>query len=120
MLLPRALVARELLPDTLREAGLEVDVVPVYQTAAARDAEALRATLSDVDIVMLTSSSTIQNLDALLGEGAKPALADKLLASIGPITTRTAEKLGHRVAVTAEVSTAPGLLAALEAHLSGA
>jgi len=40
------------------------------------------------------------------------------LASIGPITTKTAEDLGLAVAVTAEVSTATGLVDALERALS--
>jgi uroporphyrinogen III methyltransferase/synthase len=36
------------------------------------------------------------------------------VASIGPITTATAEKRGLEVAITAKVSTTAGLVAALE------
>ncbi len=118
VLLPRALVARELLPDTLRAAGMHVDVVPVYQTrtgSVARAAE-LRSLLPSIDVVMLTSSSTVQRLHELLGADAQALLANTALASIGPITTATANKLGHQVAVTASVSTVAGLTDALEAH----
>jgi uroporphyrinogen III methyltransferase/synthase len=119
VLLPRALVARETLPDTLRAAGMTVDVVPVYQTVAAgaADAERLRAMLrqAEIDVVTLTSSSTVDKLVELLGDDAVRLLNGVVLASIGPITTATAEGHGLRIAVTAEVSTSDGLVDALEA-----
>jgi uroporphyrinogen III methyltransferase/synthase len=119
VLLPRALVAREALPEALRLAGMAVDVVPVYQTrsAAGAEAERLRSMLRDgeVDVVTLTSSSTVDQLVALLGEAACELLESTTLASIGPITTATAEQHGLTVAVTAEHSTSEGLIDALEA-----
>jgi len=131
VLIPRALVAREVVPDVLRAAGCHVDVVPVYETVAPppERREALRALLSSggVDIVLLTSSSTATHLVDLLtpdtpsaGPSATALLAHTLIASIGPITTETARKKGLSVAVTAEVSTIPGLLAAIESHLTAA
>lgn len=117
VLLPRALVAREVLPDTLREAGFEVDVVPVYETVPASGTEALLATLEEgVDAMLFTSSSTVDNLVARLGQEATSRLEGVTLASIGPITTATAEAHGLTVAVTADVSTGPGLVDALEAY----
>jgi uroporphyrinogen III methyltransferase/synthase len=53
----------------------------------------------------------------VLGADAATLLADVTLASIGPITTQTAESLGLRVAVTASAYTTAGLLEALEAHV---
>jgi uroporphyrinogen III methyltransferase/synthase len=116
VLVARALVAREILPERLRAAGVEVDVVPVYQTvaASAERAAELCALLPSVDAVLLTSSSTAERLAALCGPDAPGALAHCTLASIGPVTTRTAERLGLRVAVTAAVSTTAGLIDALE------
>jgi len=119
VLLPRALVARETLPDSLRAAGFEVDVVPVYQTVVASQErrDELIELIPTIDIVMLTSSSTVTNLCALLGDEAPSLLAPCMLASIGPVTTNTAVELGLEVAVTSAESTTPGLIAALEAAL---
>ena len=130
VLIPRALVAREVVPDVLRAAGCHVDVVPVYETVAPPPERraALRALLSSggVDVVLLTSSSTATHLVDLLtpeapgGAGAAELLEKVLIASIGPITTETAKKKGLHVAVTAEVSTIVGLLASVEAYLTTA
>lgn len=123
VLIPRALVAREVVADRLRAEGCEVDVVPVYETQAAssdrRDELIHRLSTHGVDIVMLTSSSTADSLADLLGERAAELLEDVLVASIGPITTATAEKRGLAVGVTAPESTLPGLVAAIERHLAG-
>lgn len=124
VLIPRALVAREVVPDTLRAAGCVVDVVPVYETVPPPPdrREALIRILEErsVDIVMLTSSSTATHLCDLLGERAAELLAPALVASIGPVTTETARRRGLPVAVTAGTSTIPGLIAALESHLAPA
>jgi uroporphyrinogen III methyltransferase / synthase len=121
VLIPRALIAREVVPDTLRAAGCVVDVVPVYETVRPpterRDALVRMLKEHTLDIVMLTSSSTAQNLCDLLGARAPELLAPTLIASIGPVTTETAKKRGLTVGVTAEVSTIPGLITAIEAHL---
>lgn len=118
VLLPRARVARELLPETLQSAGLHVDVVPVYETvtASVERAAELRDLLPSIDVILLTSSSTVSELCRLIGEDAPSLLRHVTLASIGPITTKTAEDLGLDVSVTAELSTVPGLIDALEAH----
>jgi uroporphyrinogen III methyltransferase/synthase len=52
-------------------------------------------------------------------DGAAPRLlANTCVASIGPITTETAVRLGVRVDVTAETHTVNGLCSALEAHFA--
>lgn len=122
VLIPRAEVAREILPDTLRRGGAKVDVVPMYRTVPmpAKDAQALveRLELGDVDVVTLTSSSTADNLVSALGARAPELLRHTTVASIGPITTATAEAHGIKVDITAEDYTLPGLVSALEAHFS--
>lgn len=121
VLVPRALVAREVLPDLLRKQGVEVDVVAVYETRPAsseRKAELARLfEAGSIDVVLLTSSSTADSLVALLGPRAPELTAPVLIGSIGPITTATAEKRGLRVGVTAEVSTTAGLVEAVERRL---
>lgn len=121
VLIPRALVAREVVPDTLRAAGCTVDVVPVYETVPPppdrRDALVGILEEREIDVVMLTSSSTAQNLCDLLGDRAPELLRGTLIASIGPVTSDAAKRRGLEVQVTAETSTLPGLIAAVEAHL---
>ena len=79
---------------------------------AAPIGEQLLGTLHDhpPDIITFTSSSTVQNCPAELR--TIPA------ASIGPITSETARKVGFQVAVEAGEYTVDGLLAALESHFS--
>jgi uroporphyrinogen III methyltransferase/synthase len=122
VLIPRALVAREVLAERLRAAGCEVSVVPVYETRSASPAaqDDLRRRMREglVDVVLLTSSSTADSLADALGPEAAELLRGVLVASIGPITTATAEKRGLSVGVTAEESTTRGLVEAVEDHLA--
>ena len=124
VLVPRAKVAREALAEMLRAAGSEVDIVPVYETLKASTNQAAELTRKlearAIDAVMLTSSSTADSVCDLLGSRAAELLAPVTVASIGPITSATAEKRGLTVSVTATESTTPGLVAALERFWSGA
>jgi uroporphyrinogen-III synthase len=98
-LLLRAEVARELLPDTLRGAGAEVTIVPVYRTVVPSDSiRAMSRLFSHREYwpaaITFTSSSTAINLLALL-EAAGLRLPQEILRiSIGPITSRTLRDLG--------------------------
>lgn len=122
VLLARAEVARDALPDTLRAAGCEVDVVSVYKTRSPPRAllEGLSALLEagEIDVVTFTSSSTVDHLCDALEARAAALLAQTCVASIGPITTETAQKRGIRVDVTAAESTIGGLVASLEKHFA--
>jgi uroporphyrinogen III methyltransferase/synthase len=124
VLLARAEVARDVVPDALRAAGCEVDVVSVYKTRAPPRPllEALAALLEarEIDAVTFTSSSTVDHLCDALEARASALLANTCVASIGPITTETAKKRGLRVDVTADIHTIPGLVSAIEAHFGRA
>lgn len=123
VLIPRALVARDALPEMLRRAGAEVDVVAAYETrpVSAERAEKLRALLTSggVDVVLFTSGSTVSSLCELLGPDAAALLAKVTVGSIGPVTSRALEERGVAQDVTARKYTVAGLLDALEAHFSG-
>ncbi len=119
ILLVRAKVARDVLPDQLRKAGATVDVVDAYQTVVpAASVEALRLAFAASsrlpDAVTFTSSSTVTNFFQLLHEADiaawPPAMA---AASIGPITSQTLRHHGIEPAVEATEFTIPGLVAAL-------
>ena len=68
--------------------------------------------------MLFTSSSTVENLVEVLGPDANERLRSVVTASIGPVTSDTAEKLGIRIDVTAPSSTTAALVAALEERFS--
>ncbi len=119
VLIARAAVARDALPEALRGVGWEVDVVPVYETRPTSDEVVDRLTreLAEgrIDAVTFTSSSTVDSLCDRLGSGAAKLLAGPRIASIGPVTTAAALERGLRVDVTARQYTVPGLIEALVA-----
>ena len=69
-LIPRAKVARDLVPRVLREHGAEVQVVEAYETVAAAvsPAEIQRLFTPRPDMITFTSSSTASHLAQLLGQ----------------------------------------------------
>lgn len=117
VLLPRAREARAVLPVELEKMGASVDEITTYVTHPVNDgatdlAADLRA--GKVDLITFTSSSTVTNFKALLpAKGWRDLLAGTRIASIGPITTETAEKLGFEVDITADTYTIPGLCTAI-------
>lgn len=123
VLLARAEVARDVVPEALRKAGCEVDVVPVYQTRSPPRPllEALSALLEggEIDAVTFTSSSTVEHLCDAIEARAAELLARTCVVCIGPVTAETAKNRGLRVDVIAEDHTVPGLVAALEEHFAG-
>jgi uroporphyrinogen III methyltransferase / synthase len=118
VLVARALVARDALPEALRAAGANVDVVPVYETRSVEDVAAVRELFEQkrIDAVLFTSSSTAQALVSALGEKAAELLRNVCVSSIGPITSKTLAELSIPVDVTAAAFTIEGQLDALEAH----
>lgn len=111
LLLARAEVARDVLPDGLRERGWEVDVVDAYRTVAAELTTDQLDSIADAHAVTFTSSSTVDRfVEAAGAEGVPP-----VVACIGPITAATARHHGLRVDVEAPVHTVAGLVEALAA-----
>lgn len=118
VLLVRAKVARDVIPDELREAGAEVDVVEAYETVVPQKSrERLRALMKNATrrphLVTFTSSSTARNFAELLGPAATESLKDVQLASIGPVTSATLRELQLPVTVEAREFTMGGLIRAI-------
>ena len=65
-----------------------------------------------IHVITFTSSSTVRNFMELIGE-RRELLEGVTIASIGPITTKTAESLGLKVDITADEYTIDGLVKAL-------
>jgi uroporphyrinogen III methyltransferase/synthase len=121
VLIPRAKVARDLVPKALAERGAHVEVVEAYETVVPQIApEELDQLLTPPpDAITFTSSSTASNFARLLA-GRSPAevLAGTAVVSIGPVTSNTLRKLGLTVAVEAAESTIPGLIETLQKHFA--
>lgn len=109
LLLARAEVARDVLPDGLRARGWEVDVVDAYRTVAAAVTDEQRAAIGTADIVTFTSSSTVERFLEAVGADAVPPT----VACIGPVTADAARKHGLTVDVEASVHTVDGIVQAL-------
>lgn len=121
IVIPRAEVAREVLPEQLRAMGAEVHVVPVYRTVRPDVSfEEVRVGLRDrtIDMVTFTSSSTVRNFAELFDDRdeLRRATAQVPVACIGPITAETAREHGLEVTVQAGVNTIPGLAQAIVAY----
>jgi uroporphyrinogen III methyltransferase/synthase len=109
VLLSRAAVARDVLPDGLRDAGWHVEVVAAYATRPVADAAVLADQVAAADAVTFTSSSTVTNFCDAFGAERAPAT----VVSIGPITTATARRAGLEVAEQADPHTIDGLVDAV-------
>jgi uroporphyrinogen III methyltransferase/synthase len=121
-LLPRADIARSMLPDALRERGAEVTELVAYRTVApeASDERARALVDYDPDLLTFTSSSTARNLRAMIGAERFAALGRRAaVACIGPVTAETAGKLGLEVAIQPEQHDIPNLVAAIVAWARG-
>ena len=120
ILLPRAAEARPILPKELRAMGAAVDDITVYCTRPVSDHKDRLIELLEadaIDMITFTSSSTVSNFKSLLPEGRFQELVKSAtIASIGPITSETAAKLGFKVHLTAETFTIDGLVEAILRH----
>lgn len=128
VLLARARVARDVIPRELRKLGAEVDVVEAYETVVPQSSRvSIRELLTDAkrrpNLITFTSSSTVRNFVALVGDelcgrgrphhtGPFPGVQ---FASIGPVTSTTLRELGLPVDLEAREYTITGLIEAIEA-----
>jgi uroporphyrinogen III methyltransferase / synthase len=120
-LLPRADIARDYLPVKLKELGLHVTEVDVYESVVEDELsqEVIHLlTDGDIHVTTFTSSSTVTNLlEVLKKSGVKEpaALLNRTdIVCIGPLTAETAEKNGLKLRCTAAEATIDSLLQALE------
>lgn len=117
ILIPRAAIARDVLPDQLRKNGAIVDVVEAYETVLP-DPDEMEPGLTDfragnVDVVTFTSASTVNNLFSIVGSDLVRLCANKVVAVIGPITSKACLERGLKVDVMPHKYTLPDLVDAL-------
>ncbi len=112
ILLARAEQARDVLPKQLSGLGAIVDEGFAYRTVAeTRDITGARRRLMEegADLITFTSSSTVENFLALGLDWPK----GMQIASIGPITSKTASDRGLKIDVEARRHDIPGLVEAI-------
>ncbi len=114
ILLPRAAIARDVVPVELAARGAQVDVAEAYRTVIPDGARDLAARIfggaQRPDWITFTSSSTVTNFVAAVGAASLDGVR---VASIGPVTTATARKHGVDVTVEASKFTIDGLIQAI-------
>lgn len=116
ILLARAEVARDVIPDALRAAGAFVDVVDAYRNVLPVESPALlRAALEEgIAAATFTSSSSVTHLASAAQAAGIGFPFDGVKAiSIGPITSETLRKAGWEPAAEADPSDIPGLVEAV-------
>ncbi len=114
VLLPRAAVARDVVPNELAQRGAHVEVVDAYRTGVPEDSESRARNIfgetRKPDWVTFTSSSTVKNFLAIAGHDAIEGVRT---ASIGPVTSATLRMHGIEPAAEAKPFTMDGLVQAI-------
>ena len=108
VLLARAEVAREVLPEALKNFGAEVTIVPAYKTVSEVPAQ---INFDSIDLITFTSSSTAENFIAAYGVEPLQKIPS---AAIGTITAQTLENFGVKPAIVAKEFTIDGLVEAIK------
>jgi uroporphyrinogen III methyltransferase/synthase len=122
VLFPRADKARDVIPRELKRMGAHIDSPVAYRNILPErlPPDTLFALEKrSVDCITFTSSSTVQNLAAMLGEELMlDMLKGVTVASIGPITSKSCRDLGLKVDIEPESYTLEALTEALETHFA--
>lgn len=119
MLLIQPVIARSVIPDELGKAGVSTDILRLYETVQdSSGADVLRNALMDgiVDYITFTSSSTVTNTLALLGEDGAKLLANTNVVCIGPITAATCNEFNVKPDIISETFTTEAMVEAIQAH----
>jgi len=116
VLYPKAGLARDLIPNELGKAGAVILDPVAYTSAPPAEAPAqLKAALdTGLDLLTFTASSTVDNFINLLDTADQARAKQVPVASIGPLTTATAEKHGFTVAVEPDNSTLDDMVEAID------
>lgn len=117
ILLARAEVARDVIPDALRSAGAIVDVVDAYRNVIPADApkQLRQALVEGLDAATFTSSSSVTHLaDAARAAHLGFPFPGVPAVSIGRVTSATLRAAGWEPAAEADPHDIPGLIGAVE------
>lgn len=120
VLLARAEIARPDLPEAIRAGGGIANDICAYRTIPAKsDRKSIEAVAEGVDLLTFTSPSTVENFfQIIISEGVDPLNlpGEPIVACIGPITAKAAEKKGYQVKIIPGEYTIEGLLKAIKEY----
>jgi uroporphyrinogen-III synthase len=118
LLLPRAELARKDLAEGIRFAGgIPHEIIAYHTLPVEPGPHALQELRKGIDIVTLTSASTVHNFVSLVRQAGFDPLSlpgDPVFACIGPITASAARELGLPVLIEADEYTTDGLVYSLQ------
>lgn len=119
VLIPRGSIARETVPDALRDGGAIVETVTVYVTSLPegidRGSFVHRVVSGEFDVVTFASPSAAVNFGTLFRpEELRAASGHVRFAVIGPSTADAVRALGLGVDIIARESTAGGLVRSID------
>lgn len=116
VLLVRAAVARDVVPEMLKTAGASVTIVDAYRTVVPADAlERARAVFGTgllPDAVVFTSGSTVTHLLDVLRDAGLAFPREVACVSIGPVTSAALRDAGLVVAAEAKTASLDALVTA--------
>ncbi len=116
-LIPRAKIAREIIPEKLRALGADVTVATAYENVKpAVDTDRIKKLFREnkISAVTFTSSSTVHNFVEILGQKEyKTFLEGVKVACIGPVTAKTADKYGMKTDIMPKEYTIPAFVEAI-------
>jgi uroporphyrinogen III methyltransferase/synthase len=112
----RAEEARDVLPDSLRDMGFEVELAPLYRTT---NIGPLKTDSSFLDqppsLSLLTSASTARGLAGIIPQERRKEYP---CGAIGPITAKEAEAHGFNVVFTSKEHSIPALVGEVKSYFA--
>ncbi len=120
ILLPRAELARDVIPEELGKLGAIVEPVVVYRTISANRQRGEMAGLisrGEVDVITFTSPSTVTGFREIWGTAPLPAKVR--IACLGPVTGAAAKKAAFNIDIMEDVFTIEALVAGIRGYFAG-
>ena len=115
VLLPRAEVARDVIPEGLTQLGAHVEIVDVYRTIPSElEGGGLKALISqgEVDVLTFTSPSIFRNFMKIMGADFHLPARIRIVC-IGPVTAATVRRAGLNVDIMPDTYTIPDMAEAM-------
>lgn len=107
ILIARAEVARNILPEELKNFGANVTIAAAYKTVSAAE----KIFPPDIDLITFTSSSTVENFVQAFGTDILKKIK---IAAIGTVTAETLKNFGITADIVAKEFTIAGLVESIK------